>query len=94
MAIYLWSLCLISGVYWSDYSDLTTIGKPFPLISGKLKLVKYYDLARFFERWQLFDIHIFGEIIFFKDDLGHVTTKTWVLPEYKCFFHYGPTGPC
>ena len=48
------------------------IGKPFPLISGKSRLVKYYELARIFKRWQLFDIHIFGEIIFFNYDLRHV----------------------
>ena len=68
------------------------MGKPFPLISGTSRLVKYYDLARFFKRWQLFDIHIFGEIIFFNYDLRHATTKNLVFlyQNTSVFVQYGP----
>ena len=40
-------------IFWSNYSDLTRPGPPngglvreIPLISGKSRLVKYYNLAR------------------------------------------------
>ena len=48
--------CLLRGIhfFWSNYSDLTRphpkwwFSKGNPLISGKPRLVKYYNLARFF----------------------------------------------
>ncbi len=45
----------ICQCFWSNYSDLTPnwwFSKGNPLISGKSKLVKYYNLARCFNRFK------------------------------------------
>ena len=48
-----WTINSIGYFIWSNYSDLTRphpkwwLSKENPLISGKSRLVKYYDLARY-----------------------------------------------
>ena len=80
-----WSVTFI----WANYNDVSRghpkwwFSKGNPLISGKSRLVKYYNLARFIKEganlWKLFD-EIWPEILALK---WAMTTSDTRYPSYK-----------
>ena len=74
-------------MFWSNYSDLTRphpkwwFSKGIPLISGKSRLVKYYNLARVFFCNEKNTFFVGGQSFFGGEGVsrGYTTLGYWVL---------------